>query len=118
MAIYDLPAFIDYIRTTTGVAKIGYVGYSEGTTQMFMALALTQEYIKANVNIVIAQAPIANLGSTTSETFKVISKYHKLIEDAVEILHLYNFFPKNYLTNNAMAAFCKILPEVCGLLLK
>ena len=36
---YDLPAEIDYILKETGNQKIAYVGHSQGTSQMFSALA-------------------------------------------------------------------------------
>lgn len=39
MGKYDLFAQIGYIKNLTGVEKIGYVGYSQGTLEMFYALS-------------------------------------------------------------------------------
>ena len=39
MGSLDIRAEINYIRDLTSQAKIGYVGHSEGTIQMFYALA-------------------------------------------------------------------------------
>ena len=39
MGSLDIRAEIQYILKVTGKAKIGYVGHSEGTIQMFYALA-------------------------------------------------------------------------------
>lgn len=39
MGKYDVPANIDYIINETGFSKVAYVGHSQGTTQMFAALA-------------------------------------------------------------------------------
>jgi len=39
MGYYDVPAIVDYILLTTGNAKLFYVGHSQGTTQLVVALA-------------------------------------------------------------------------------
>ena len=39
MAKYDAPNQIDYVRDITGKDKVSYMGHSQGTTQMFTALA-------------------------------------------------------------------------------
>ena len=39
MGIYDQPAFIDKILEVTGKDKVTYVGFSNGTAQMFYGLA-------------------------------------------------------------------------------
>lgn len=45
MGLYDQPAFIDKILEVTGKDKVTYVGYSNGTAQMFYGLAkLHDEY--------------------------------------------------------------------------
>lgn len=43
MAIYDLPATVDYVRNATGYDQIGFAGHSEGTIQTFIALSLLGE---------------------------------------------------------------------------
>lgn len=57
MGTIDVPTFIDFITEKTGLEKISYVGHSEGTTQMFMGLALMPEYFKSKVNVFVAMAP-------------------------------------------------------------
>jgi len=50
MAAYDVPANIQYILKNAGVEKLHYLGHSEGTTQMFAAIALNpsiQNYLKS-----------------------------------------------------------------------
>jgi lysosomal acid lipase/cholesteryl ester hydrolase len=39
MAAYDLPAGFEYIHKNTGTNLIDYIGHSQGTLQMFIALA-------------------------------------------------------------------------------
>jgi lysosomal acid lipase/cholesteryl ester hydrolase len=39
ISTYDTPAVVSYILNVTGAAKVAFVGHSQGTTQMFYALA-------------------------------------------------------------------------------
>ncbi|KAG2445724.1 hypothetical protein HXX76_000330 [Chlamydomonas incerta] len=39
MAVYDLPAMVRYILSTSGAASLRYVGHSQGTTVLLAALA-------------------------------------------------------------------------------
>ena len=39
MGMHDQRAFIDKVKSETGYDKIFYVGYSQGTAQMFYGLA-------------------------------------------------------------------------------
>ena len=58
MGIYDLPAEIDKVLEVTGKEKLTYIGYSLGTMQMFLGLAVMQdEYFADKVNKVVAMAP-------------------------------------------------------------
>ena len=43
MGLYDSPANIRMIKEVTGVDKIFYLGYSQGTIQMFYGLAKMEE---------------------------------------------------------------------------
>ena len=38
-AKFDMPAFFKYIKNQTGVEKLTYVGHSQGTIEMFYAMA-------------------------------------------------------------------------------
>ncbi|CAG2167778.1 unnamed protein product [Oppiella nova] len=56
----DLPVIIDYIRKQTDKPKIGYVGYSMGTTLMFALLSSQPEY-SGVIDPFIALAPVVYL---------------------------------------------------------
>lgn len=59
MALYDLPATVDYIKKYTEVEKLSaYIGHSQGTIQMFARLCLTPEF-SDNMNIFVGLAPVA-----------------------------------------------------------
>ena len=39
MGKHDAPAQIDFVRAHSGFSKVAYIGHSQGTTQMFYAIA-------------------------------------------------------------------------------
>ena len=43
MGQYDLPAVLDHMTAQTGIEKHAYIGHSQGTSQMYYALAEYQE---------------------------------------------------------------------------
>lgn len=58
MGLYDDVANIKMIKEQTGVEKIFYVGYSQGTIQMFYGLAhMEEEFHADNVYKVVQLAP-------------------------------------------------------------
>lgn len=72
IAIYDLPAVIDYALMQTNQTKLAYVGHSQGTTTLFALLSELPEY---NDKITIAHVM----------TPPVIFKYnHPLVPRTVE----------------------------------
>lgn len=54
-AAYDLPNSVDYILKVTEMPNLSYVGFSQGTTQGFAALALNED-LCSKVNLFIALA--------------------------------------------------------------
>ncbi|KOB52045.1 Lipase, partial [Operophtera brumata] len=55
---YDLPAMIDYVTKETGVEKLQYVGFSQGTT-VFWVMASTRPEYNDKIIAMQALAPIA-----------------------------------------------------------
>lgn len=78
---------------------------------MFMGLAMNQDYFKKNLNVFVALAPIANLGDTTSKTFRLLSDGTSIFEDAINLFGMYQMFPPNY--NHLSASFCNYIPSIC-----
>ncbi|KAJ1843531.1 cholesterol esterase, partial [Coemansia sp. RSA 2708] len=56
IANIDVPTTIDHILDETGAQSLTYIGFSQGTTQMFMALSRNRE-LNSKVNHFIALAP-------------------------------------------------------------
>lgn len=57
MGLYDDPANIKEVQSATGYEKIIYLGYSQGTIQMFYAMAHNMDYYTENLLKVVQLAP-------------------------------------------------------------
>ena len=57
MGQYDLPAEIDKILEVTAKPKLTYLGYSQGSSQAFYALAKNQDYYAKRIYRFVATAP-------------------------------------------------------------
>ena len=80
MGLYDVPANIDKVKEQTGYDKIFYVGYSQGTIQMFYALSHNQDYYAESLYKVVQLAPcfVANCGVTPEDVLETYCKYQSL----------------------------------------
>lgn len=58
MSKYDLPAAFKYICNVTGFEKIDYIGHSQGSMIMFIALAERNEAVKSRLKHFIAWGPV------------------------------------------------------------
>jgi len=57
MGRYDLEAEISFIKSLTGVSKMIFIGYGEGSTQAFYGLATRRDFWKSSISDVIALGP-------------------------------------------------------------
>lgn len=55
---YDIPAFIEHIKSTTGATNMTVYSFSLGTKQMFYNFEVNQTYFKQNVNFFVATGPL------------------------------------------------------------
>ena len=65
----------------TGKDKITYVGHSQGTSQMFSALAEGHGNLESKINLFIAICPITNLGYTENKSFISAAKNYNSLEN-------------------------------------
>ncbi|CAI5774687.1 Lipase [Podarcis lilfordi] len=70
MAIYDLPAMINFILKKTGQKQLYYIGYSQGATIGFIAFSVIPE-LSQKVNMFFALAPVISLQRATSPMLKI-----------------------------------------------
>ena len=57
MGQYDMPAMLDTIIEVSGNGKVSYVGYSQGNSLMFYALATIEDQISNKLDRAIMLAP-------------------------------------------------------------
>eukprot|EP01083_Nonionella_stella_P222815 794735_1 len=69
----DVPATVNYILKTTNQRKIGYIGHSQGCTQMFVNLA-SPESVSQHLWMFVAMAPAVRMADTRGRLFKILAK--------------------------------------------
>jgi pimeloyl-ACP methyl ester carboxylesterase len=114
MAEFDIPAFVGYVRNATGFAKVAYVGHSQGTTQMFAALAANYGNIKEQLTVFVALAPVAYVKHQKSPLLTIMA-------DArtgwwLEMLGDNQFMPNTALLRK-LGISCDLIPLGCDMLL-
>ena len=112
MGKYDLPAVITKILKVTGAAKLSYIGHSQGTTQMFSALAENEAWYLERVKVFIGLGPVTNLQNSRSHLMNFLAKAHGV--ELVTALGVNEMFPRNYLTNKFSSLVCAVVPQVCS----
>ena len=113
MGEYDAPAQIEYALSHTGRSKVTYIGHSQGTSQMFAALARNPDYWRQKVNLFVALAPVTSLHDTTSPLVRLMASIQKTVEDVADKLHIYTIFGDG-ISDFITSAFCKNLPDLCN----
>ena len=102
MGQYDLPAVITKVLLETGASKISYIGHSQGTTQMFSALAQDEAWYLERINIFIGLGPVTKIQHSRSQLFNFLAEAHGV--ELLRALGVNEMFPRNYLTNGFQAA--------------
>ena len=120
MAQYDIKANIEFIRQKTGVAKVTYIGHSQGTTQMFAALGSKEVsgYVNSVVNKYIALAPVVLLRAIGNPVVNRIAT-DTILSKAIQTLGITEMFPgtcsKSSPTKWLTSAFCTMASFFCNL---
>lgn len=107
MALFDLTGIIEHVRNVTGSETVGFVGYSQGTTIMFILLSTRPEYASI-VQPFVAMAPIVNY-----RYIKAPWKYFAPLEWFLKYFSgRFSMFepPLSWLIN----WFCRGLPTLCS----
>lgn len=112
MGKYDLPAVITKILEVTGASKLSYIGHSQGTTQMFSALAENEAWYLDRVNVFIGLGPVTNLQYSKSQLLNFLAKAHGV--ELLKVLGVNELFPRGYLTNAFYSEVCAVIPTICS----
>ena len=73
MAMHDLPAAFSYITRVTN-KKIHYIGHSQGTLIMFIALSSNLKIVSDNLLSFHAFGPVAYLNQQKSKLMSTMAK--------------------------------------------
>ncbi|XP_010205417.2 lipase member M [Colius striatus] len=71
MAMYDLPAMIDFILQKTGLKQIYYIGHSQGCTIAFIAFSSMPE-LAQKIKMFFALAPVVTIKHARSPAVKIL----------------------------------------------
>ena len=62
MGVYDVPTNINKVLSVaTDYSKVNYIGYSQGTSQMFYSLSHKSDFLKEKLNMFSALAPCSRM---------------------------------------------------------
>lgn len=111
---YDLPTQIDKVLELTGKSSLSYIGHSQGTSQMFYALAKNEAAFKDKINLFVALAPITRLDHTTNSMLQ--NWGNNGTEDMKKVMketgiHINAMFTPIFQT--MMTSTCKAIPTMC-----
>ena len=111
MGLYDVPGNIRYVLGKTGQETLDWIGHSQGTAQMFVALsdAKTRDYVNSKVRKFIALAPIVYLSNSKILPLKLLAKQRKLIEDFASLLGIYLVFPAKCQDNDHLRKLTRFI---------
>ncbi|XP_047987534.1 lipase 3-like [Leguminivora glycinivorella] len=102
---YDLPAMIDYVIKNTGVPKLQYVGFSQGTTA-FWVMASTRPEYNEKISAMQALAPVAYVGNIRSPLIKAIAPLTNSLELIMKIIGANEFLPNGKINELAGQTLC------------
>lgn len=74
MGLYDQPALWKYVMEKTGQEKIIYIGHSQGTCQMFVAMCEHTEFFKKHMLKFVAIAPVLRVSNLNSPAVRRLIK--------------------------------------------
>lgn len=109
---FDAPAQIDFVLKATGKSKLTYVGHSQGTSQMYSALAENYGGLRDKLNLFVALAPIVNLHDTTNSMLLSASAHWQGLLSTSHHLGVYALRTQNQ--SSKMAGFCKYFAWICS----
>ena len=73
MAVYDLPAYIDYILDHSSYHKVSYIGVSQGAC-MFFAASDVVHNLQDKVSSYVAMAPAMYIGNIISPFVTLLAR--------------------------------------------
>lgn len=111
MANYDLPAGFAYIANYTGFEKIDYIGHSQGSTSMFIALATRNPGVLKHVNKIAAFGPVGRVKYEYSKVLTALADYN--VDWFMYAFGIHEVFAYNWLKHPAIETLCGYFGKLC-----
>ncbi|EAR88106.2 Ab-hydrolase associated lipase region protein (macronuclear) [Tetrahymena thermophila SB210] len=111
MSKYDLPAGFAYIANVTGFDKIHYVGHSQGSTTMFIALSTRNQGVLKYLDKVAAFGPVAKVKNEYSKVLSALADYN--VDWLMYALGIHEVFAYSWLKHPFLETVCGFLGKVC-----
>ncbi|XP_045511169.1 lipase 3-like [Colias croceus] len=102
---YDVPAMIDYVIKETGVQKIQYIGFSQGTTAFWVMTSTRPEY-NDKFLAMHAMAPIAYVGNIRSPVIRAVAPFTNSLERILKLIGANEILPNGMLNKLAGEKLC------------
>ena len=110
MGKYDLTATVTAILNhLPDYNDLSYVGYSQGTTQMFSALALNQGHLQNKINFFIALGPIVRLDHSTNGWVQVLKMFPESINRSLQEMNVHFLFGPEW--GYVKTKICQLMPK-------
>lgn len=111
MALFDLPANIEYVLQATGQRSLAYIGHSEGTTQAFAGFSHNQT-LASKVHMFVALAPVAYVRHASSPAFNALAVAR--VPDLFQLFGVRQFLTLRQHLNDFAKYFCWPAPAICN----
>uniref|UniRef100_A0A8D8TTB0 Lipase 1 n=1 Tax=Cacopsylla melanoneura TaxID=428564 RepID=A0A8D8TTB0_9HEMI len=105
MALYDIPATIDYILEKTNNKQLSFIGHAMGSTVFYITSILRPEY-NDKVLVHVSLAPINYLGRTRSFIFKGIALFVNPFKAIIDLLLHGEILTRTPAVDSAMKLLC------------
>ena len=107
---YDLTSVIDFVKKTSNVEKIDYIGHSQGTLIYFLKYMLDPEYMQNSINKFVGVGTVPNVNNAESYITKFVAE-HNITEN----FPIKNFMRLGIPLGKVISGICSLVPNLCGL---
>ena len=112
MADVDLPSIVNYIKDTTNLNKIDYIGHSQGSMIFFLHYMTDPLFMESSINKLVTVGTVPNVNNAESFILKIL--------EVTGLMNLYpfeNVFKLNFFVGEMLSLLCDQKPDLCWSLL-
>lgn len=106
----DVPAMMEFVLKKTNVAKLQYVGHSQGGA-LFMIMAATYPKLINRVKTAFLLAPAMVIGSSFSNIIKIGYTFAPMIQESFRLVHFNGILLDRHILDMAKEKYKAIKPK-------